>query len=501
MSLKKQTAGIWPLALWSLAATAMLLFAVSGSGGLGSVQRRMLLARPLATGDLTGLAVLDHLVSGRVGGASANLLAANTTAYKRANERCRAPTPDSPPLPKLKRAGAWDGGKPAVSGNATAIVTLHIDRLPLLQAHCAVWPHTVMAVVYAPISSARRFTCVDEVATPDQLRRGSSWLAMLGLGGGRCQYSGWSLERLRARVRDMQKRAEETGVCNLQAELWTEEMTEQLGAGAGLIPQAALQNKALLALQQQEQDLDKRHAVVLLDSDIAAVDVWQLLNSSSRWERAAREMGGGGALVLPAFQLSPPRYVHEGAGGGAATLRGRSLESAVKNAMTIVTADAGKFPLRKKFVDGKVRVFSDRGFSSSQDAALPLLWFEAGDMHGDDDDGYPIVPQPGFAPFTMMRRQHVPWGDERLRGSYYHRAWQALVARYMGVRHIVQPNTFTLQLPHTQAFSMGEASLTNFLAMEPVFRQLVEEMGMGVYVPITSFGDDCQLNLPYAEVY
>lgn len=128
MSLKKQTAGIWPLALWSLAATAMLLFAVSGSGGLGSVQRRMLLARPLATGDLTGLAVLDHLVSGRVGGASANLLAANTTAYKRANERCRAPTPDSPPLPKLKRAGAWDGGKPAVSGNATAIVTLHIDR-------------------------------------------------------------------------------------------------------------------------------------------------------------------------------------------------------------------------------------------------------------------------------------------------------------------------------------------------------------------------------------
>ena len=86
-----------------------------------------------------------------------------------------------------------------------------LDRLPLLQAHCAVWPHTVMAVVYAPISSARRFTCVDEVATPDQLRRGSSWLAMLGLGGGRCQYSGWSLERLRARVRDMQKRAEETG--------------------------------------------------------------------------------------------------------------------------------------------------------------------------------------------------------------------------------------------------------------------------------------------------
>jgi hypothetical protein len=42
------------------------------------------------------------------------------------------------------------------------------------------------------------------------------------------------------------------GVCNLQVELWTEEVTPELGAGAGLIPQAALQNKALLALQPEE---------------------------------------------------------------------------------------------------------------------------------------------------------------------------------------------------------------------------------------------------------
>jgi hypothetical protein len=51
------------------------------------------------------------------------------------------------------------------------------------------------------------------------------------------------------------------------------------------------------------------------------------------------------------------------------------------------------------------------------------------------------------------------------RGSYYQRAWQALVARSMGARHIVQPNTFTLQLPHTAAYSMGEAALANFLAV------------------------------------
>lgn len=49
-------------------------------------------------------------------------------------------------------------------------------------------------------------------------------------------------------------------------------------------------------------------------------------------------------------------------------------------------------------------------------------------MHGEDDDGYPVVPQPGFAPFVMMLQRHVPWADERLRGSYYQRAWQVRCA-------------------------------------------------------------------------
>lgn len=32
---------------------------------------------------------------------------------------------------------------------------------------------------------------------------------------------------------------------------------------------------------------------------------------------------------------------------------------------------------------GAARPLLDRGFASSQAAALPELWFEAGDMHGD----------------------------------------------------------------------------------------------------------------------
>jgi hypothetical protein len=41
-------------------------------------------------------------------------------------------------------------------------------------------------------------------------------------------------------------------------------------------------------------------------------------------------------------------------------------------------SEAGKFPLRQKFLDAKARLYSDHGFSTSQDAALPVLWFEAG---------------------------------------------------------------------------------------------------------------------------
>jgi hypothetical protein len=88
----------------------------------------------------------------------------------------------------------------------------------------------------------------------------------------------------------------------------------------------------------QAKAFEPDHAVVLLDSDIAAVDVWQLLNSSARWDRATAAMGKGSALVLPAFQLAPPPSVHEGSGGGASMLLGGSLESAVKAAMAIVTA-------------------------------------------------------------------------------------------------------------------------------------------------------------------
>lgn len=51
------------------------------------------------------------------------------------------------------------------------------------------------------------------------------------------------------------------------------------------------------------------------------------------------------------------------------------------------------------------------------------------------------------------------------RGTYYTRAWQAVVARAQGQQHVVQPNTFALQLPHEGAYSRHEASLAAFEAV------------------------------------
>lgn len=42
-------------------------------------------------------------------------------------------------------------------------------------------------------------------------------------------------------------------------------------------------------------------------------------------------------------------------------------------------ADAGKFPLRDAYLQGRAQALQDRGFASSQEAALPELWFEAGE--------------------------------------------------------------------------------------------------------------------------
>lgn len=235
-------------------------------------------------------------------------------------------------------------------------------------------------------------------------------------------------------------------------------------------------------------------------------------------------------------------------------------------------AEAGKFPLLQLYQEGHARVLRDRGFASSQDAVLPDVWFEAGardgrsaaaglvrlvqrgcnervcpnapqrnapagDMHGAPDDGYPVLPAAGFAPFAFMLQRHVPWADERLRGSYYQRAWQAMAARVMGLRHFVVPNAFAMQLPHPDAYDRAEARIATFqavrlgaggaspntgvharcislaaptahahqsfaaprppplacLQMEPVLRQLAAEAGTGTYVPVTSFAGMCAM--------
>lgn len=137
-----------------------------------------------------------------------------------------------------------------------------------------------------------------------------------------------------------------------------------------------------------------------------------------------------------------------------------------------------------------------------------------------------MLPAAGFAPFTFTLRRHVPWADERLRcapaalvrsfvlvyrasslhapachstalilcppsilprrGTYYHRAWQALAVRAAGLQHVVQPNTFALQLPHAVAYSRAEAAADAFEQVKPVFRQLSEEAAAGGHAPVTA---------------
>ncbi|KAL4458883.1 hypothetical protein ABPG75_013748 [Micractinium tetrahymenae] len=332
MGVASRGPSMWRLAVWSVVGTSLLLLAAN-SDSLAYVQRRMLLsAAPVASAHPGGSGADPQPLVGRVGGKLVQLPvpSPNATAYRTAFKRCRPPAEGEPALPALKRAGAWEGADASRGGNTTVVTTLHVDRLPLLEAHCAVWPHTIVAAVYAPISAAQRVVCLSEAGGAEQLAAGRPWLSWLGCGAGDCSHAGWSVERLKRRVRDVQRRAQKTGQCNLRVELWTERVSEEQGAAVGLLPQAALQNKALLALKPQEAE--EHHAVVLLDSDMVSVDIWQLVNWPTRWERAAREMSAGKALVLPAFQLTP-------AGVAAAPKRGEAVEvGAMRAALKVVTA-------------------------------------------------------------------------------------------------------------------------------------------------------------------
>jgi hypothetical protein len=124
---RARRAGAWRLALVCAAGIALLLLTASGDS-LSYVQRRMLLAAP--RGGLPVAPSLASTVSGKVGGPAVQLpsTAAYSTAYREAFQRCRAPPHGSPPLPKLKRAGAWEGSNSSADGNTTVVTTLHIDR-------------------------------------------------------------------------------------------------------------------------------------------------------------------------------------------------------------------------------------------------------------------------------------------------------------------------------------------------------------------------------------
>lgn len=51
-------------------------------------------------------------------------------------------------------------------------------------------------------------------------------------------------------------------------------------------------------------------------------------------------------------------------------------------ALQLRPAEAGKFPLRDAYLAGRAQPLQDRGFTGSQEAALPDLWFEAGAARG-----------------------------------------------------------------------------------------------------------------------
>lgn len=279
------------LAAWCVTAGIILVLAASSSRlGLATQRRELLqgpppLAAAAVTGAPQGAARGTLSRMGRVEAPAVVLPpeAAGSTAYRTAYQLCRGGDEQLAPLPQLQRAAAWEGANATKNGNTTVVTTLHVNELPLLEVHCAVWPHKIAAAVYAPVDGSGRVVCLDRWGRPREQGWLSGLLRRAGLGSEPCPYAGWGKGRLRHHVRGVQQRAQARGMCNLQMELYTEKITEEMGPGARLLPQAALQNHVLAALQPEKAE--EHHAVVLLDSDMVSVDVWQLANWPARWLR------------------------------------------------------------------------------------------------------------------------------------------------------------------------------------------------------------------------
>jgi hypothetical protein len=335
------------------------------------------------------------------------------------------------------------------------VTQLSLERLPQLRALCAGWPDRLAAAVYVPVVAGFGAVSAEVPAV-----------------------NGSSPGEVAAALAAFHAEAEAGalgGGCALDLELAAEPFASWADPALGLYPFNAARNRAL--------GLARSEAVLLLDVDFRP---WSgLPDLHARRPGAAAELRRElverrTALVLPAFET---------ADGGAA---GRGVAAAA--------AARGKAYALEAWRAGEIAPFQVAQYARGHSATDYARWAAA-------TQRYDVTYEPGYEPYLLVARRHVPFYDERFRGYGRDKIAHALHMAALGVRFAAHPAGYVVHAPHAKAptFKATKAGgqWAYLFQLYMVARYEIDgEAGAGPppgaepYAPVTAFASRCAREVP-----
>lgn len=221
------------------------------------------------------------------------------------------------------------------------------------------------------------------------------------------------LADLGAELAALQGELEAGGACAMDVALVSElRHPDQLWA----YPYNTMRNQAIARARSK--------LVLLLDADfLPNAGLREAMLRPAAWRQALVDTHlQRHVLVLPAFETRQGLPLEE---GGAVAQR---------------AADGDKRSLRAAFRAGDVTRFAPF-YKRGHSATNYTRWFSSA-------QGYAITPEPGYEPFVVLSRLHVPWFDERFRGYGWDKITHIFHMLSTGFSLVAHPSGWVVHRPH-----------------------------------------------------
>ena len=338
-------------------------------------------------------------------------------------------------LPELKRVYTWRAPGRREDDDIAILTQLSVERLSMLRSQCRVWTKEINAVIYVP--HMKDFGVIsDDVPA----------------------LNGTALSSIAHFVDNFYRELEsdKTSRCRLNMELVVEEFETWDDPAWSLYPTNSLRNRALM--------MAKGDAVLLLDVDFLPSRSLGTMYSGAKYRDLMDILDKKLAYVLPAFE-------------------------------TTNSGTEGVLLANHVAVNGKSSVVD--AFAKRDVVGFQVEQYSQG--HGPDDfeawinatSSYRIRYQKGYEPYLLMKREFVPWFDERMRGYSRNKIVQVnLLAEQLGVGLLGHEEGFVVHAPHAKASNFKATKTSGqWEILLDLYIKIRRDISLGEFVPVVSFAD------------